>query len=77
MSKTIVSLIPAKGWWAVYRDDRGAIFGKLAAWALVREGEDYAVVGLDGEGCSYPVLADEAANFDQYMYCPTRPEAAP
>jgi hypothetical protein len=65
----IVQIIPAQGWWAVYRkrEDDGEFSALLVSWALV-EGStgEFEVVGIDADIKGTVEIAAYANNFLRY-----------
>ena len=62
----VIQMIPATGWYAVYKIDAGDDFlDRVAFWALTDDGEVSGWVGGD-----YMDNAEEQSNFLRYEYLP-------
>lgn len=73
-SRNILQIIPATGWYVVYRTDGVEDVVPLACWALVdinEGGERFrAVDGMDmsGEGADGLILCQDIGNFSHFQY---------
>lgn len=66
--RTILQIIPAQNWYAVYQQDNDQPdeISPVVCWALVDDGKYRYVVGLDGG--DYVDYCDEMSNFRGYQY---------
>lgn len=64
--KQVKQIISADGWRAVYREDDGDFYVEpLCCWAVVEEGGDSFVVGMDA--AEMVAACDSASNFVGYL----------
>ena len=68
MSKSILQIIPAQGWYAVHKlDGDSEQRNPLVCWALVEDEDgDRFVTGLDG--ADYVDFCDDNSNFARYEH---------
>jgi hypothetical protein len=66
--KKILQIMPAEGWEAVYVNEGKPIFTNLVCWALVEEGEDTFVAGLDSSlgSPNFVDFVEDLSNFLGY-----------
>lgn len=71
--RKILQVIPAEGWFAVYKENDGSESSvRLACWALVEETDDEftdnVVVGMETGYDQSVDFADTAVNFVRYVH---------
>ena len=66
----IIQIMPATGWRAVYAGDDGQpFFTDIVCWALVQDGEETSVIGMNVsedyvDFCNYPTLKSNFLGYD-------------
>lgn len=70
MSKKIIQIMPAIGWYATYKDGAELHYNPLVCWALVEADGVRFVAGMD-DGAPID-FCEEVSNFDGYVYEPER-----
>lgn len=75
LQRRILACHPAPGWWAVYKEDDGALFkAPLSCWALVERddgGEPFNYIDafeMGGEGADGQTFCSDVKNFSHYEH---------
>ena len=70
--KKILQIIPAEGWFAIFtHDDKTRSKNPLVCWALVEDGEEIWVEGMDGG--EYVEFCSNITNFSGYEHLSEAP----
>ena len=67
--KKILQIIPATNWWAVYDGGKILIISHLVCWALVKEGKNVYITGMDARN-GVVDFCEEKENLKGYVWAP-------